>query len=102
LVSKQAAELEASDRRAADIETRVTVEIMAIKAERQELKTMLKTLIDKIGMVNDNSQALKPQVERQNEDLFGDISTEPVKPLLQLNDGKQQSNSYFCFLWGKL
>jgi chromosome segregation ATPase len=77
-LSKQTAELEASDRRAADIETRTTAELTALKAERQELQTMLKTLMDKIGTVNDNSQT--HNADRQNEDLFSDISTEQAKP----------------------
>lgn len=79
-VSKQTAELKASDRRAADIETRTTAEITALKTERHELQTMLKTLMDKIGTVNDNSQAPKSQVKRQNEDIFSGISAEPAKP----------------------
>ncbi|MDP3331473.1 MAG: DNA-binding protein, partial [Methylococcaceae bacterium] len=73
-LAKQTAEREASDRRAADIETRAIAEISAIKAERQELQTMLKTLMDKIGTVKDNSQLPNPQADRQNEDLFSDIS----------------------------
>jgi chromosome segregation ATPase len=79
-LSKQTAELEASDRRAADLETRATAEISAIKAERQELQTMLKTLMDKIGTVKDNSPAPEPPADRQNEDLFSDISEEQAKP----------------------
>jgi chromosome segregation ATPase len=78
-LAKQTAELEASDRRAADIETRATAEISAIKAERQELQTMLKTLMDKIGTVKDNSQLPNPQADRQNEDLFSDNSLEKTK-----------------------
>jgi chromosome segregation ATPase len=78
-LSKQTAEREASDRRAADIETRATAEISAIKAERQELQTMLKTLMDKIGTVKDNSQLPNPQADRQNEDLFSDNSLEKTK-----------------------
>jgi chromosome segregation ATPase len=78
-VAKQTAEREASDRRAADIETRATAEISAIKAERQELQTMLKTLMDKIGTVKDNSQLPNPQADRQNEDLFSDNSLEKTK-----------------------
>lgn len=78
-LAKQTAEREASDRRAADIETRATAEISAIKAERQELQTMLKTLMDKIGTVKDNSQLPNPQADRQNEDLFSDNSLEKTK-----------------------
>ncbi len=78
-LAKQTAELEASDRRAADLETRATAEISAIKAERQELQTMLKTLMDKIGTVKDNNPAPTPPADRQNEDLFSDVSEE-VKP----------------------
>ncbi len=78
-LAKQTAELEASDRRAADIETRATAEISAIKAERQELQTLLKTLMDKIGTVKDNSQLPNPQADRQNEDLFSDNSLEKTK-----------------------
>lgn len=78
-LSKQTAELEASDRRAADIETRATSEINAIKAERQELQALLKTLMDKIGEVKDNNQTPAPHADRQNEDLFSDISEE-AKP----------------------
>jgi hypothetical protein len=78
-LSKQTAEREASDRRADDIETRATAEISAIKAERQELQTMLKTLMDKIGTVKDNSQLPNPQADRQNEDLFSDNSLEKTK-----------------------
>jgi len=78
-LSKQTAEREASDRRAADIETRATAEISAIKAERQELQTMLKTLMDKIGTVKDNSQLPNPQADRQNENLFSDNSLEKTK-----------------------
>ena len=78
-LAKQTAELEASDRRAADIETRATAEISAIKAERQELQTMLKTLMDKIGTVKDNSPTPAPPADRQNEDLFSDVSEE-AKP----------------------
>jgi chromosome segregation ATPase len=77
IVSKQTAELEASNRRAADIETRTTAEITALKSERQELPMMLKTLMDKIGAVNDNSLTLN--ADRQNEDLFSDITTEQAK-----------------------
>ena len=80
LVSKQTAEREASDRHVVDIETRTTTEIIALKAERQELQILLKTLMDKIGTTKDSSLALKPQVDRQNEDLFSDISTEQAKP----------------------
>ena len=79
-LAKQTAEREASDRRAADIETRATAEISAIKAERQELQTMLKTLMDKIGTVKDNNPAPAPPADRQNEDLFNDISEEQAKP----------------------
>jgi len=78
-LAKQTAEREASDRRADDIETRATAEISAIKAERQELQTMLKTLMDKIGTVKDNSQLPNPQADRQNEDLFSDNSLEKTK-----------------------
>lgn len=78
-LSKQTAELEASDRRAVDIETRATAEISAIKAERQELQTMLKTLMDKIGTVKDNSPTPATPADRQNEDLFSDVSEE-AKP----------------------
>jgi chromosome segregation ATPase len=78
-LAKQTAEREASDRRAADIETRATAEISAIKAERQELQTLLKTLMDKIGTVKDNSQLPNPQADRQNEDLFSDNSLEKTK-----------------------
>jgi chromosome segregation ATPase len=79
-LAKQTAEREASDRRAADIETRATTEINAIKAERQELQTMLKTLMDKIGTVKDNNPAPAPHADRQNEDLFSDVSAKPAKP----------------------
>jgi chromosome segregation ATPase len=78
-LAKQTAEREASDRRAADIETRATAEISAIKAERQELQTLLKTLMDKIGTVKDNSQLPNPQADRQNENLFSDNSLEKTK-----------------------
>ena len=78
-LAKQTAEREASDRRAADIETRATAEISAIKAERQELQTLLKTLMDKIGTVKDNSQLPNPQADRQNEDLFSDNNLEKTK-----------------------
>ena len=79
-LAKQTAEREASDRRAADLETRATAEISAIKAERQELQTMLKTLMDKIGTVKDNNPAPEPPADRQNEDLFSDVSAEQAKP----------------------
>jgi chromosome segregation ATPase len=79
-LAKQTAEREASDRRAADIETRTTAEISAIKAERQELQTLLKTLMDKIGTVKDNSPVPAPHADRQNEDLFSDVSVEQAKP----------------------
>jgi len=78
-LAKQTAEREASDRRAADIETRATAEISAIKAERQELQALLKTLMDKIGTVKDNNPAPEPPADRQNEDLFSDVSAE-AKP----------------------
>jgi chromosome segregation ATPase len=80
IVSKQAAELEASNRRAADIETRTTAEITALKSERQELQMMLKTLMDKIGTVKDSNLATNPNADRQNEDLFSDDSLENTKP----------------------
>jgi chromosome segregation ATPase len=72
------AKLEAMRERATDIETRATAEITALKAERQELPTMLKTLMDKIGEVKTNNQA--PNADRQNEDLFSDDSLENIKP----------------------
>jgi DNA repair exonuclease SbcCD ATPase subunit len=62
--SKLTAELVASERRAADSEARAnahaqaaTDEIIAIRAERQELQAMLKALVDKIGMSNGNDGA---------------------------------------------
>ena len=79
-LAKQTAEREASDRRAADIETRATAEISAIKAERQELQALLKTLMDKIGTVKDNNPAPAQPADRQNEDLFSDLSAEQAKP----------------------
>jgi chromosome segregation ATPase len=79
-LAKQTAEREASDRRAADIETRATAEISAIKAERQELQALLKTLMDKIGTVKDNNPAPAQPADRQNEDLFSDVSEEQAKP----------------------
>jgi chromosome segregation ATPase len=72
------AKLEAMRERVADIETRATTEITALKAERQELPTLLKTLMDKIGTVKTNN--LAPNADRQNEDLFGDDSLENTKP----------------------
>lgn len=56
-VSKQTAELEAGERRIADIEASAAAhaqatanEITAIRADRQELREMLKTLVDKISL----------------------------------------------------
>lgn len=56
-VSKQTAELEAAERRIADIEAGAAAqvqaaanEIAAIRADRQELREMLKTLVDKISL----------------------------------------------------
>jgi len=40
---------------------------------------MLKTLMDKIGTVKDNNPTPTPHADRQNEDLFSDVSEE-VKP----------------------
>ncbi len=63
--SKLAAVLEASERRAADSEARAAArelatsnEIATIRAERQELQTMLKELVDKIS--KSNSKDLVP------------------------------------------
>lgn len=57
VISKQTAELEASERRIADIEASAAAhalatanEITAIRADRQEMREMLKTLVDKIGL----------------------------------------------------
>lgn len=72
------AKLEAMRERATDIETRTAAEITALKAERQDLPTMLKTLMDKIGTVKTNNQ--HPNADRQNEDLFSDDSLENIKP----------------------
>lgn len=56
-VSKQTAELEAGERRIADIEASAAAhaqatanEITAIRADRQEMREMLKTLVDKISL----------------------------------------------------
>jgi len=58
VVSKQTAELEASERRIADIEASAAAhaqaaanEITAIRADRQEMREMLKIVVDKIGLV---------------------------------------------------
>lgn len=63
MLSKQTAELEASDRRAADIETRAATQALAtaneiaeLKAERHELQTMLKALMDKINLAKEPSE----------------------------------------------
>lgn len=63
MLSKQTAELEASDRRAADIETRAAAQALAtaneiaeLKAERHELQTMLKALMDKINLAKEPSE----------------------------------------------
>lgn len=57
VVSKQTAELEASERRIADIEASAAAhaqatanEITAIRADRQEMREMLKIVVDKIGL----------------------------------------------------
>ncbi len=57
VVSKQTAELEAGERRIVDIEASAAAhaqatanEITAIRADRQEMREMLKTLVDKIGL----------------------------------------------------
>jgi chromosome segregation ATPase len=80
-LAKQSAELEASHRHAADLDTRATAEISTLKTERQELQTLLKTLMDKIGTVKDNSQIPHPHADRQNTDLFSDDSVEKSKPI---------------------
>jgi chromosome segregation ATPase len=72
------AKLEAMRDRATDIETRTAAEITALKAERQEIPTLLKTLMDKIGTVKTNN--LAPNVDRQNVDLFSDDNLENTKP----------------------
>jgi myosin heavy subunit len=88
VLSKQTAELEAGNRRAADIEARANAhaletanEITAIKAERQELQTMLKALVDKIGWgkVNGEGPDSTP-TGTVNKDALTDESLSKAKP----------------------
>jgi DNA repair exonuclease SbcCD ATPase subunit len=75
--AKLAAVLEASERRGADIEARAAArelatsqEIATIRAERQELQTMLKELVDKIS--KSNGKDLVPgSPEAVDEDALG-------------------------------
>ena len=77
--SKLTAELAAGERRAADIETRAAArelatsqEIATIRAERQELQTMLKELVDKISQSNGKDLAPgSPEPEAVDEDTLG-------------------------------
>jgi DNA repair exonuclease SbcCD ATPase subunit len=76
--AKLTADLVASERRGADSEARAnahaqaaTDEIIAIRAERQELQAMLKALVDKIGMTKDNDVVPdSPEPEAVDEDAL--------------------------------
>ena len=60
--------------------TQATHRAETAEAVRAELQTMLKTLMDKIGTVKDNDPAPATPADRQNEDLFSDVSAEQAKP----------------------
>lgn len=85
VVSKQTAELEASERRIADIEASAAAhaqatanEITAIRADRQEMREMLKTLVDKIGSVPASAEPEAVDVDNEALEWLSHTSREDV------------------------